>query len=102
MDRLHADIETLQDYATAAGTRASHIKAVREAIEGVYLGTEMLGIVNTSFVNGAISDQQAVVTALNGAHSAVSRDMDAAAASASDLAATEETNTNQFTATELP
>jgi hypothetical protein len=102
VDRLHADVDTLRDYATNAKTRADDIAAVRAAVADVHLGAEMLGIVNTWFVNDVVGEKGTVVTALAGVHAAVSRDSAAAAAAATDLAATEEKNTSKFRTTERP
>jgi len=101
-DKTDANAATLTDFATKTRDRSGHTAAVLAAVSRVHLGVDMLGVVNTAFVNSAVADQDTLVTALRGGTEALAGDANTASAMAEELADLEEANVSRFKRTESP
>lgn len=101
-DGTDVDVEELEKFGRAASARGSDTTSVADAVAGVHLGSDVLGLVNTGNVDDLLADQHEIVAKARAIAAALTEDGDTAHANAREFRDAEATQASRFTHTELP
>lgn len=100
-DNTAVDVDELMKFGKDAHGRGDDTASVADAVAGVHLGPDVLGVFNAGNLGDFLADQREIVTKARAIAAALTQDGDIAQANAKDVAETETTHATRFTNTEL-
>ncbi len=100
-DGIDVNVEELHNFGKAARERGADTTSVADAVNGVHLGPDVLGLVNAANIDNFLADQNEIVKKARAIAAALTQDGDTAYANARDFTNTETTQASRFTNTEL-
>ena len=96
-DNTTVDVEELKAFGRDAHGRGDDTTGVADAVEGVHLGPDVLGVFNAGTIDDFLADQREIVAKARAIAAALAQDGDIAHANAEDVATTETAHANRFT-----
>lgn len=99
-DGTDVDIAELKKYGDDARGRGDDTESVAKAVEGVHLGADVLGLINSGSIGDLLADQNEIVTKARAIAAALVQDGDVAHANAEDFTSTETAHADRFRNTE--
>jgi hypothetical protein len=96
-DGTNVDLDELKAFSKGAHERAQDTTAVANDVDGVHLGSDMLGFFSRMFLDSAREDQREIVSKVRTVATALSADGAVAATNAGDFDDTNTTQASRFT-----